>query len=258
MAIPRSALDLGAEIVDEGATAMSAPDASDPARLDASEGLPGRPPRGRDRILGVYVGDLADVTRYLLRLTGREDAFDQRFFDEKYAWVDPFGYGGTPYDELRRSLVRYGLGLRRWGHLCELGAGEGFLALGYRDLCERATLNDLSAKALERARRQVGHAGDDLAGDAVESLRRLGDATVDAMVIAEILYYVAPVPFSRYGLALRREVARVLRPGGRLVLLHPFGPVLHAAYRHGRDFAVASRIELRTTRSVEMLALERR
>lgn len=237
---------------------MSAPDDADPTRIDASEGLPGRPPRGRDRIFGLYVGDLSDVTRYLLRLTGREDAFDRRFFDEKYAWVDPFGYGGTPYDELRRALVRFGLGLRAWDHLCELGAGEGFLALGYRDLCARATLNDLSPAALERARRRVGRPGDDHVGDAIDALRTIPDASIDAMVIAEILYYVAPIPFSRYGLTLRREVARTLRPGGRLVLLHPYGAVLHAAYRHGRDFTVASRLDLRTTRSMEMLALTRR
>ena len=121
-------------------------------RLDPRDGREGRPPRGRDRILGAYVGDLADLTRYVRRIAGREDAFDREFFDEKYAWVDPFGYGGTPYDELRRSLVRYGLGLQRWPHICEVGAGEGFIAAGYRDLCDRATLNDLSATALVRAR----------------------------------------------------------------------------------------------------------
>ena len=84
------------------------------------------------------------------------------------------------------------------------------------------------------------------------------DASVDAMVIAEILYYVAPVPFSRYGRALRDEVLRTLRPGGRLVLLHPYGPVLHAAYRHHAGFSVASEVVMKTTRSVEMLALTRR
>jgi SAM-dependent methyltransferase len=227
-------------------------------RLDLREGREGRPPRGRDRVLGVYTGDLADVGRYLKRLAGAEQAFDEAFFEEKYAWVDPFGYGGTPYDELRRGLVRYGLGLRKWGHICEVGAGEGFLAAGFRDLCERATLNDLSATALTRARRLVDRPGEDLAGDAITSLQRVPDASVDAMVIAEILYYVAPVPFARYGRALRAEVARTLRPGGRLVLLHPYGPVLHAAYRHGADFKVVTKVELRTTRALEMLALERR
>lgn len=221
-------------------------------------GRPGRPPRGRDRILGVYVGDLSDVSRYLRRLAGREDAFDQQFFDEKYAWVDPFGYGGTPYDELRQTLVRYGLGLRKWDHLCEVGAGEGYLAHGYKTLCDRATLTDLSAQALVRARAVVGKEGEDLAGDAIETLQRVPDASIDAMVIAEILYYVAPVPFSRYGRALRAEVLRTLRPGGRLVLLHPYGPVLHAAYRHHAGFSVASEVVMKTTRSVEMLALTRR
>lgn len=226
-------------------------------RLDPRDGREGRPPRGRDRILGVYVGDLADVTRYLRRLAGREDAFDQAFFDEKYAWVDPFGYGGTPYDELRRSLVRYGLGLKRWPHICEVGAGEGFIAAGYRELCERATLNDLSATALVRARGLVGRPGDDLPGDAIEALRKLPDGSVDAMVIAEILYYVAPVPLARYGRALRDEVARVLRPGGRLVLLHPYGPLLHAAYRVSPRFRVVTRVAMRMSRAMEMLALER-
>lgn len=226
-------------------------------RLDPSAGRAGRPPRGRDRILGVYVGDMSDLSRYLLRLAGREDAFDAGFFEEKYAWVDPFGYGGTPYDELRRALVRYGLGLRRWAHICEVGAGEGFLAAGYGELCERATLNDLSATALTRARALVQRPGDDLAGDAIEALRRVPEGDVDALVIAEILYYVAPVPMARYGRSLRDEVARVLRRGGRLVLLHPYGPVLHAAYRMDPRFKVVTRVGMRMSRAMEMLALER-
>lgn len=227
-------------------------------RADPEQGRAGRPPRGRDRILGVYVGDLADVSRYLRRLTGNEDAFDRTFFEEKYAWVDPFGYGGTPYDELRRSLVRYGLGLQHWSHICEIGAGEGFIAAGFRDLCERATLNDLSATALVRARSLVRRPGADLPGDAVEALRSLPEASVDAMVIAEILYYVAPVAFMRYGRALRDEVVRVLRPGGRLVLLHPFGTALHAAYRWSPRFRVVTRVNLKMSRAMEMLALQRR
>lgn len=206
----------------------------------------------------MYLGDLDDLSRYLRRLVGREDAFNRAFFDAKYEWVDPFGYGGTPYDELRRTLVRYGLGLGHWPHILEVGAGEGFLAAGFGPLCDRASLNDLSATALGRARTLVDRPGDDLPGDAVESLRRVPEGDVDALVIAEILYYVAPIPFSRYGRALRDEVARALRKGGRLVLLHPFGPLLHAAYRLDGRFRVVTRVSLRETRALELLALERR
>lgn len=223
-----------------------------------TEGPSGAPPRGRDRIAGVYVGDLNDLPNYVARLLGREGAFGRAFFDEKYRWVDPFGYDGTPYDDLRGAVVRYALSGGPHRKVCEVGAGEGFLARRYADLADDVTLIDLSERALRRARRQIDRPGEDLVGDAIEGLRRVDSGCLDAVVIAEVLYYLSPNPFSRYGRSLRAEVLRVTRPGGRVVLLHPFGPILHAAYHASGSLRVRERVRISTTRSLEMLSFERR
>ncbi|GEM_PF-5229758 len=208
--------------------------------------------------MGVYVGELDDLRRYVGRVFGREEAFDRHFFDDKYQREDPFRYENSAYDELKRELVRFLLRGRRFRNLLDVGSGEGYLARHIRDNADTISLLDCSNAAVERARARVDIAGENLVGDACEMLARLPDGFCDAIVVSEMLYYVAPLPFNRYGRTLRREIVRVLEPGGRLVLVHPLGWWLHAAYRWDRRLAIVRRVTLKTYRSVEALALERR
>lgn len=212
-----------------------------------------RPPR--KTFLGFYLGDLRDLGEYARQLW-RGDGFGRTFFDAKYAAVDPWGYENSPYDELKRALVRYGLGGRRFEHLLDLGSGEGVVAKFVEDRAARISLADLSAVAVARARQRLQVPGDDHVGDALSLLRELPESYCDAIVISEMLYYLAPLPMTRYGRELRDQVVRVLAPGGRLVLLHPYG-WLHALYRRTSSLRVAARAELATRRKVSMLALDK-
>lgn len=180
----------------------------------------------------------------------------RRFFDAKYASVDPWGYENSPYDELKRAMIRYGLGGRHFAHLLDLGSGEGFVAQYVSSQADRISLADISAVAVARARQRLQAPGDDHVGDALSLMRELPDSYCDALVLSEILYYLTPWPMSRYGRELREQVVRVLAPGGRLVLLHPYG-WLHALYRWTPRLRVVVRAALKTRRRVSMLALDK-
>lgn len=213
-----------------------------------------KPPR--KTIFGIYLGDLSDAREYARQLWDGS-GFGKGFFDAKYARADPWGYTNNRYDELKRAMIRYPLHGRRYTHLLDLGAGEGFVAEHLLPHVDRVSLADISAAAVERGRVRVGVPGDDLVGDALSVVRGLPDAYCDLLVISELLYYLAPFPFSRYGRALRDEVVRVLAPGGRLVLLHPY-PWLHLPYRWSPQLEVVQGARLTARRSVSMLALDRR
>lgn len=210
----------------------------------------------RKTFFGIYLGDLRDFGHYMRQLWN-ESGFGRAFFDAKYERVDPWGYEASRYDELKRAMAAYGLQGRRARHLLDVGCGEGFLATHLRQHAERISLVDISAAAVERARARVETAGDDHVGDALSVLRELPSAEYDAIVVSELLYYLAPFPFSRYGRALRREVVRVLAPGGLLVLVHPYSALLHAAYRWDSSLVLRGHAHLKTRRSVTMLALEK-
>ncbi len=94
----------------------------------------------------------------------------------------------------------------------DVGAGTGFLAIGLAPLVARVHCVDASAAMLDQARRNLAaHANVRYHVSDGERLP-LPDASVDA-VVANMYLHHAPDPARALG-----EMARVLRPGGRLVL----------------------------------------
>jgi ubiquinone/menaquinone biosynthesis C-methylase UbiE len=106
----------------------------------------------------------------------------------------------------------------------DLGAGSGLIGFGALDLVGdtgRVIFSDISAELLGECRRR---AGDDLRCSFVEmsadDLGPIADASVDVVTSRSVLMYLAD---KRAAFA---EIARVLRPGGRLSIFEPVNSFL--------------------------------
>ncbi|MGW2180261.1 class I SAM-dependent methyltransferase [Streptomyces sp. NPDC001732] len=149
----------------------------------------------------------------------------QEFFTARAAdWDSRFPDDGPAFDEAVRSL-----GLEPGGTVLDAGCGTGRALPALRTVVgSRGTVVgvDLTAAMLESAVR----AGRDREGVLVlADVARLpfGAQAFDAVLAAGLVSHL-----SRPGPDLA-ELARVVRPGGRLALFHPIGRAALAA-RHGR------------------------
>jgi SAM-dependent methyltransferase len=129
---------------------------------------------------------------------------------------DPWRTFSDRDEAVKRAAIVHALGVGAHGRVLELAAGNGSNsgALAARALRLDAT------EATEAGTRLVAAALADRAPRA-RALRlavpaRLPRAGYDAVVVAELLYYLAPRAMARTA----RDVARALRPGGTLVLAH--------------------------------------
>lgn len=102
----------------------------------------------------------------------------------------------------------------------DVGCGDGRLTALLR--ADRVTVADVSARALERARRTLPDA--ELVELKPDSPLPLRDSAFDLVLCAETVEHVRDVQL------LLSEIRRVLRPGGRLALTTP---------AHGRATALA-------------------
>ena len=139
------------------------------------------------------------------------DGFEQTFQGSNDPWAT-----FTARDEaVKRGAILHALGTGPWGRVLELGAGNGSnsVPLAGRALALDAT--EGTAAGTELTRRAL--AGSRHA-DAVQLALpgRFPRPRYDAIVIAELLYYLPPRAMAR----VARDAARALRPGGRLVLAH--------------------------------------
>jgi len=123
---------------------------------------------------------------------------------------------GALLQEGRRRAIEL-LQPRAGDAILEVGVGTGAGLRGYPD-DSRVTAIDLSRAMLERARRRVTHATSAHFDFVQMDATRLafGDACFDA-VYAPHVVNVVPDPK-----AIGREMVRVCRPGGRVVLLNHF------------------------------------
>jgi phosphatidylethanolamine/phosphatidyl-N-methylethanolamine N-methyltransferase len=101
--------------------------------------------------------------------------------------------------------------------ICEVGVGTGLSAMGYPAGCRIVGL-DLSAAMLGRAKRRFARRGMTHVRLCRMDAGRLafGDGHFDAVYAAYVIN-VVPDP-----VAVTRELMRVVRPGGRVVLLNHF------------------------------------
>ncbi len=140
------------------------------------------------------------------------DGFERTFAADP----DPWRTFADRDEAVKRRAILHAIGGGPIGRVLELAAGNGSnsVAIARRALRLDATEATRAGTALV-ARAVAGHA------PRARAIRlavpaRLPRARYDVVVIAELLYYLSPHAMRRTA----RDVARVLRPGGVLVLAH--------------------------------------
>jgi phosphatidylethanolamine/phosphatidyl-N-methylethanolamine N-methyltransferase len=168
---------------------------------------PHRPPES-DEILG------ADAATRALSVTAVDNDLVSRVY-EKLASVYDFTFGPTLHPGRVDAIRR--MGIKAGDRVLEVGVGTGINAALYPRDCA-VTGIDLSSSMLEKARDRIARKG-------VRNVRLLemdaanlkfADESFD-IVYAPYVISVVPDP-----VAVAREMRRVCRPGGRIVILNHF------------------------------------
>lgn len=139
------------------------------------------------------------------------DGFDAMFAGDD----DPWSTFAKRDEAHKREAILHALGPGPFARVLELAAGNGSnsVALAKRALRLDATEGTDTGTALTRKA-----VGDDprVHVDRVVLPGRFPRTTYDAIVVAEILYYLSPRAMAQ----VARDTAAALRPGGVLVLAH--------------------------------------
>lgn len=133
---------------------------------------------------------------------------------------DPFSYGSDPYERARLAALDAALGPGRLGKVLEASCAEGHFTEVLVRRAADVTAVDISSVALARARRRAP------AARFIEADLMTWEpgalAPFDAVVVAEVLYYLdRPVVADQFD-ALFGRMASWVKPGGRLVMSHAF------------------------------------
>jgi cyclopropane fatty-acyl-phospholipid synthase-like methyltransferase len=165
---------------------------------------------------------------------------------------DPWNTFAARDEARKRRAIVHALGPAKHGRLLELASGNGSNSRSLAAHALRADITDGAPTAVHLTARHLA----DLSRARVSRLvlpGRFPAARYDAIVAAEIFYYLTPRALD----AVAREIARRLRPGGRLILAHhhlrfadaavaPAG--VHAALRRALPFATSPVGCIRTER----------
>ncbi|MEG3124250.1 class I SAM-dependent methyltransferase [Sphingomonas sp. GB1N7] len=141
---------------------------------------------------------------------------DLHGFDRKFAQDDDPWSTFSNLDEARkRHAILHGIGPAPVGRVLELAAGNGSNSVALARAALRLDATEGTRSGTELVRRAVGE-------DRRVRVRRLvlpgrfPGITYDAMVVAELLYYLSPAAMAK----VARDTAAALPRGGRLVLAH--------------------------------------
>jgi phosphatidylethanolamine/phosphatidyl-N-methylethanolamine N-methyltransferase len=156
----------------------------------------------------------SDAASRALSVTAVENDFVTKVY-ENIAWMYDYTFGPTLHAGRIQSIQR--MGIKSGDRVLEVGVGTGINASLYPPDCV-VTGIDLSEPMLEKARERVLRKGLSnirlLAMDAADL--KFPDNAFD-IVYAPYVISVVPDP-----VAVVREMRRVCRPGGRMVILNHF------------------------------------
>ena len=161
-----------------------------------------------DEILGT------DAATRALSVAAVENDFVTRVY-ESITWLYDWTYGPTLHTGRVQAIKR--MAIQPGERVLEVGVGTGINALLYPRDCS-VTGIDLTSSMLDKARDRVAREGIDnvrlLEMDAADL--KFADDTFD-IVYAPYVISVVPDP-----VAVVREMRRVCRPGGRVIILNHF------------------------------------
>lgn len=161
---------------------------------------------------------------------------------------------GRVTDELERELILDFVAPVAGLRILDVGCGDGELAVQLWKRGAKVTGIDASPQMIEAAcSRAARHGADIVFGVASAQSLPFPQATFDAVVAVTVLCFI------ENGIAVVREMSRVLRPGGRLVIGELGKWNAWAAERRVRGWLVSPlwrRAHFRSARELRALALE--
>ena len=156
----------------------------------------------------------SDVGTRALSVIAVENHFVERVYEKLASTYDVF-FGPTLHPG--RLVARDRMGIRPGDHILEVGVGTGINASLYPANCQITGI-DLSSSMLDKARKRVTREG-------IRNVRLLemdaakttfADDTFD-IVYAPYLISVVPDPVT-----VAREMRRICKPGGKIIILNHF------------------------------------
>lgn len=138
--------------------------------------------------------------------------FEAKFTDSD----DPWSTWNSPDEVLKRRAILHGLGPGPIGRVLELGAGNGSNSRAIAARALRLDATEATVKGAELVARAVADYTPRVSALRMVVPEEPPRTRYDAIVIAELLYYLDLRSMQR----LAGQVARLLRPGGRMVLAH--------------------------------------
>lgn len=139
------------------------------------------------------------------------DGFDAKFGSNDDPWST-----FTNADEARkRAGIVHALGAGRTARVLELAAGNGSNSVALTRHALRLDATEGTSSGTDLILRAVGH-DPRVRVERLVLPGRFPRATYDAIVVAEVLYYLSPRDLA----CVARDVGAALRRGGRLVLAH--------------------------------------
>ncbi len=163
------------------------------------------------------------------------DGFERTFA----AADDPWRTYSDRDEAVKRGAILHALGPGPWGRVLELAAGNGSNSVAIAPRARRLDATEGTAAGTALAARAIADHAPRARAIRLAVPDRFPRARYDAVVVAELLYYLSP----RALRATAAETGRALRDGGMLVLahhridFHDFAQ--HSRWLH-RDFLAAS------------------
>jgi trans-aconitate methyltransferase len=142
---------------------------------------------------------------------------------------DPFSYATTPYEAARLVAMDEALGSGPLGPVLEVGCAEGHFTEKLTGRSSRVLAIDISTVALARARKRAPQAVF-IEADLM-SWEPGSEAPFDAVIVADVLYYLDRAGVRAEFSELFPRIASWLKPGGRLLLAHGFAGDKELAHR---------------------------